>query len=298
VEIENITFEWNITSTGPDVIKLQLTFADPAQVSNDLMNPDLARLTFCDLLFFQSATGSTLDNAAIHKALPPQISAKALKQVEMLQTATLTLTTVLIQNLVANLLIGGSLSLLWGLISSIQVIMHTFLFNVALPQNAQLFCSKFMFIASFNLIPTDPIFDKLFALRDTEPPSTSYVELGYGSLSLFHNLGTLFFLLTAHLIGVMIYCILCICCDSENLPKWIKEHLFKGAFIRFFMESYLQIAISVALSFTWPMALSWQDKFQQSFTIILCLMLIAVPVFHFAYLACHRELLVDRYFLT
>ena len=107
------------------------------------------------------------------------MSEETLSKIESLQKTTITLSTVLIQNILANLLLGGSLSMLWGLISSIQVIMHTFLFNVSLPQNAQIFCSKFMFIASFNLIPTDTIFDKFFGLRETEPPSWNFRELGY-----------------------------------------------------------------------------------------------------------------------
>ena len=57
-----------------------------------------------------------------------------------------------------------------------------------------------MLIASFNVIPTDLILDKMFDLKQDEPPTYNYEALGYNSISLFHNLGTIFFILMAHLI--------------------------------------------------------------------------------------------------
>lgn len=142
--------------------------------------------------------------------------------------------------------------MLWGMISSTQMILHTFLFNIRLPSNAQLLCSKFIYIASFNLIPTDTIYNKIFVIEQTQPLTDNFNALGYGSLSLFHNLGTLFLFFFIHLISLIAFPILYKFRNSNALCKRLydfKDYTIGGSFIRFFMESYLQVAVSVLLSF-------------------------------------------------
>jgi hypothetical protein len=57
-----------------------------------------------------------------------------------------------------------------------------------------------MMIASFNVIPADLVLEKMFDLKQDKPPTYNFEALGYNSISLFHNLGTTFFILMAHLI--------------------------------------------------------------------------------------------------
>jgi len=194
-------------------------------------------------------------------------------------------TAAILPNIVLNLLLSGSLSTLWGLINSIQIIMHTFLFNLRLPQNAQVFCSKFMFIASFNLIPTDRILDWMFNLSPSDPVTSNYSELGYNSLSLLHNLGTLFFLFAAHLLGLVL---LPVC-------KRHKDYINGGGFIRFFLEAFLQTSVSVAIGFKHPLQ-TGSDSFQLGLGIWLTSLIVVVPAWLFSFLMVNRQELDEKTF--
>ena len=122
-------------------------------------------------------------------------------------------------------------------------------------------CSKFMMIASFNLVPTDRIIDKMFTFAKTQPPTWNYSQLGYNSLSLINNLGLIFFSTIGQLFASFIYIAFFRGKEPSQLSKILREHAFRGAFIRFFMESYLQIAVSVALNLTHFKSHNWSEHF-------------------------------------
>ena len=56
-----------------------------------------------------------------------------------------------------NILLAGSLSLLWGLINVLQFVTNFPLLNVAYPENAKMWYDMMHEIASFSIIPTDEL---------------------------------------------------------------------------------------------------------------------------------------------
>ena len=62
---------------------------------------------------------------------------------------------------IINLVLGSSLSLLWGLINSLQLVTHFPLANVPYPDNAAIYFGALLELASFDLIPTDWAEDKI-----------------------------------------------------------------------------------------------------------------------------------------
>jgi len=56
-----------------------------------------------------------------------------------------------------NILLAGSLSLLWGLINAMQFVTNFPLLNVAYPENAKMWYDCMSQIASFSVIPTDQV---------------------------------------------------------------------------------------------------------------------------------------------
>lgn len=158
-----------------------------------------------------------------------------------------------------------------------------------------------MVIASFNVIPTDLILDKMFVLKKAEPPTYNYEALGYNSISLFHNLGTIFFILMAHLIlAAFILIVLRFKDENESLKRvynTTKDYVYGGTFLRFFMESYMQVAISVFLAVQAPNKENWGEKFQTGYTFVLCLMMLVIPFIHFIFLKRNKDKL-DCYKFT
>lgn len=100
----------------------------------------------------------------------------------------------LTQNIILNLILGGSLDSLWSLVEGIQIVLHSLLINISIPQNALTFVTVFMNVASFNLLPTNLITDKIFLEQATDPYSENFKALGYQSLSPIKNMGLLIFL--------------------------------------------------------------------------------------------------------
>jgi hypothetical protein len=60
-------------------------------------------------------------------------------------------------NFAANLILSGSLSLLWGMINALQIIAHLPLLMVMMPANASNFYTFIINIANFNIVPTEKI---------------------------------------------------------------------------------------------------------------------------------------------
>lgn len=148
-------------------------------------------------------------------------------------------------------------------------------------------------IASFNIIPTDLVLDKIFKLKQDKPPSYNYEALGYNSISLFHNLGTTFFILMAHtILAAFVFIVLRCKAQNQKLKRiytMTKDYVYGGAFLRFFMESYLQVAISVLLAVRGLNTENWGEKFQTGYTFLLLLMMLVIPCIHFFFLRRNKD---------
>jgi len=80
---------------------------------------------------------------------------------------------------VINWLLSVSQSLIWGLINSLQIVVHFPLTSVVYPANAKLFYSYFISIAAFDFLPTDDINSYLFSFSEEEALADNFEELGY-----------------------------------------------------------------------------------------------------------------------
>jgi len=157
-----------------------------------------------------------------------------------------------------------------------------------------------MMVASFNLLPTDQLFDKYVELTPTEPQSANFESLGYETRNLLKNLGLLFFLFALHLIMFLIFSILHRCRSKgpnyEALYKWVRKHAIGTVFIRFFMESYLEVAVSVFLNFRMISEGSPGEIFSSVINVCLAIALVCVPLLHFGFMYRNIEHLEHKDF--
>lgn len=56
------------------------------------------------------------------------------------------------------------MQLLWGMVNTLQLIIHMNMLNVLMPANVQLFFSLIVDIVNFKIVPTDSIIKGLFGL--------------------------------------------------------------------------------------------------------------------------------------
>lgn len=61
-------------------------------------------------------------------------------------------------NLAINILLSGSLAVLWGLVNSLQIIAHFKLLRVIMPtESVKIYYEVMYELATFDMIPTDEI---------------------------------------------------------------------------------------------------------------------------------------------
>ena len=69
--------------------------------------------------------------------------------------------TAILSNFIINILLSGSLNLLWGMINCIQIVSHFPLINVLVPANCKFVFSIMVKIATFDVIPVDGIMESI-----------------------------------------------------------------------------------------------------------------------------------------
>ena len=81
------------------------------------------------------------------------------------------------------------------MVNAFQMLMIYSYLTVSMPANVNMVMVKINTIASFDYLPTDEIFGKLFKFSTTVMPFVSFEVMGVESLRLTLYLGTIFFIL-------------------------------------------------------------------------------------------------------
>lgn len=63
---------------------------------------------------------------------------------------------------VLNILMGGAISLLWGLVNTLQMVTHLVYLNVLVPENAVILNNVLMNASNLDLIKLDSVYEALF----------------------------------------------------------------------------------------------------------------------------------------
>lgn len=73
---------------------------------------------------------------------------------------------------IVNTLISGSLSQLWGMINSMQILVHLGIFNVDFPINAQIVNENIVTVATFEIpkLNVDDMFGTVVSLPEDDAP--------------------------------------------------------------------------------------------------------------------------------
>ena len=105
-------------------------------------------------------------------------------------------------NLFFSIFFSSMLSMLWGAINTLQVIMYTVLFSIAMPVNCYGILISIMEVTNLDLVNSRNIVDKVITLNDLPAFSFLYEAAGYGSTSFILELGPLALII---LIGLFLW---------------------------------------------------------------------------------------------
>jgi len=119
--------------------------------------------------------------------------------------------------------------------------------NVQLPTNAQKFFGFIKKIAAFDYMDLNPYINTILQLNSTEPFKVAFDEMGYNSMFLSNNMGTLNFAFFFYLGGLMVMYYYSKRKDkskaAKRFYKKLHEMLVYNYIIGTVMESYANIAV-------------------------------------------------------
>ena len=83
-------------------------------------------------------------------------------------------TSIVGSNFVTSLLFFGSMSLIWGAINGLQLMVYLPLFWLHFPANSNTLNSSLIDIAQFDLLPTDDVNEEFYVLPEREPFNANF----------------------------------------------------------------------------------------------------------------------------
>ena len=131
---------------------------------------------------------------------------------------------------VMNIVLSGSLSLLWGLINFLQLVTFFPLINMIFPNNAKTYYSVVFEIGNFDMIPTEPLeelLDESIGEADlseevfdpSEKLSDSTVEAGYDSSNVILNSTLNLLIISTVIVVTLLVIIMRLACSRFNCMK-------------------------------------------------------------------------------
>ena len=145
---------------------------------------------------------------------------------------------------------------IWAGINSVQLISHLPMNEIVFPANCVDFFNFIAMVVSFDIYSPTEKYD--FGFTDSQPFSAGLEELGYGSVNFFDALGSIsliFIFIVARVIlqpcAVFLVSAIgglrCACCRKYFAMDGPK---ITNIFIRFFLETFLELVISSLLGIT------------------------------------------------
>ena len=210
-------------------------------------------------------------------------------------TASESSKTVMITNLVVNILLGESMTKVWDMLEGLQVIYHLPLFKVKSPGNVNAFNNFFSEVGGFDYVEVVDYTRYYLYFPETDAVTLNFQMAGYESHFAISNLGFLFYIFAAHFVLAPFVLILHLL--GKKFPKVRPvsdkafHYLFWGGSIRLFMEGYLDFCTFALMNIK---ALDWETQlpavtFSNYVAIFLVFLACFLPVFVLVYYICRMH---------
>lgn len=152
-----------------------------------------------------------------------------------------------------NIALSGAMSQVWGMINGMQLMVNLPLFDITFPSLSQQMVEDLITIATFDVMPSDDVFQATLDPPEQEQDNEKFAEIGYESSWMIINLGTMFL---SFVIMLFIPVLLLLVKPCKHKSLWLNKKytntlnaLHGNMFIRFLIEGSLDIAICIVLNF-------------------------------------------------
>jgi len=146
-----------------------------------------------------------------------------------------------------------SSTMFWGMLNTLQLILHIPLFSIAFPSHVAMMFSQLIQMANFEIFPMEDIIMKLLPWFEQTPAFTEKFDyLEYGCCDMTINVGNcvlIWMILCTTILLVFAFGILKKRCPrTKKYYEKFKNELFFNAFLRTIVETYLLVCIATLTS--------------------------------------------------
>jgi hypothetical protein len=209
---------WDMLIDSGRKMILKLNFDEPENVSK--LSVDTLQIIFWDVRYFATQAiptqnvrgGTTIEKDFTGVSAPvlfviPKQKKKKLKKIRADTAAAVKSTSVAasLGTVIANLILSASLTQMWSMINTQQIIVMIPLFKIEVPEQVWPFFRTIMELAAFDIVP-DSAFDFVFALDDKnkpEPITDNFGVVGFETTLFISNMGSPFIYMTLYPIMVV-----------------------------------------------------------------------------------------------
>ena len=277
---------WELVSIGAKGVDLRLNYTHPLEVSSG-EESDLLLIQM-DLSEYKDASGQTLPESLVkYVPIPTQVAsvAEAEKIQSQGESADSAIKSSASGNIAINLMLSGSLNMVWSMIEGLQVVNHMPLFSVKSPGNVNFFSNFFQNLSSFSFVDTNELTEQMMYFPEMDALTVNYQNAGYLNLYVIPNLGFLFYILVLHF--ALAAFVFVIACGAKRFPKVAgrmhalgNKYLYWNGTIRFLIEGYLDMALFSVMNIA---AIDWDTSFIgvnlcNYLTVALLLVLCTLPI--------------------
>ena len=161
---------------------------------------------------------------------------------------------------ILNIALASSLSLLWGLINSLQLVTHFLLTNVRFPINAATWYGILYELATFDLISTEALEEKITKSVDEDEGdgdlsqemrlSSSMIEAGYDDADSLNGSMISFVLIGINLLCALLAILIMLVCKRVERVRRFAAAIYKGLFWNFYIVTLLEMSLGSSITST------------------------------------------------
>ena len=294
-DIQNLKFTWHVTEFTDKTMNIQIDFREPPYISAGLKRDKIIATVKNYSYFFSEETllnipVETFKEVQVPKSMPNTEFTIAFADFnEGMGNFS---SAALVGNFISNLLLSGTMSLIWGLLHSMQIIAHFPLLNIMMPTNAHMLFKILIKIATLDLLPTEEFLEDVqeFAglINDDYELTDDFVTFGFDSTGPIRNMQVMFIgLVSLVLIPLLLLAIKLIFLWSSCCTRFIDrllKRLFFNSYIRFWLEAYLELSLSSFIRFKSFNFDNGSEIFHSIFSSVLLLLLLASLTFSLIFL--------------
>ena len=188
----------------------------------------------------------------------------------------------LIMTIITNLLLAGTISLIWSFVNALQMLMFLAMCEISFPSTVKTLYKVLIPLASLDIIPSELSTDLFFTFSENMdyPYNSKFEDLGFDSHNMVKNLGSMFYYIMVLFIMMILSLILDRCKIENKCMQQMKEN------IKYFMiinqlfiviqEGFIEILVSCYLNLQNPIMITFSDKLSNVLNIIIFIISLTV----------------------